>query len=287
MKFFFKSFYPNLEEQLSIPSFVESREDVWQQLYNWNVSLDYGYFLIHTAGKALKGPSFDLAIAIPEYQTYKKQFFITVQQFLSWETVKNWWLEQKEHSHTTEVEYCPIAILDSGENLFIGLNKDNVSMGAIFYESSHLGLVKLADNLLGFLKNTIKRTAWTKAALTNLVAKNAIEQGQIQLSNFEKYAATTYYPEIVLLQQYQGELQYLITRSSIVLFGTSTREYWLEELQDIQVDKVAYIQLAINKTQQLQVTLDFGHAQEEIILYNIQEQRAIQKLLAFVISSSK
>ncbi|MGH1335929.1 MAG: hypothetical protein ACRBFS_07355 [Aureispira sp.] len=287
MKAFFKSCYPNLEEQLRLPSFEKSRVEAWQQLYDWNLPIDYSYFLMETAGKVSKGPSFDLAKVIPKYKLYQQRFFITVKLFLSWEELATWYGEQKRETSVLDLQYFPIAMLEDGGQLMIGLNKIAALAGGIFYESPRLGLVKLANNLLEFLQASTKQTPWTQGILTGIVSRSSIEQGQVQLSNFEAYPATKYHKEIVLLQQREGQLEYLITRSSIVLFGATTREYWLEELKNVQVDKVLYMKLAVNQIKQLTMVLDFGHTQEEITLYHIQEQRVIQKLLEFIINNSK
>lgn len=227
-----------------------------------------------------------MANAIPKYKLSQQRFFINIKTFLSWEELEHWHLEQAEDASILEVQYCPIALLDDGGLLMLGLNTRNDLAGGVFYESPHLGMIKLANSLLEFLQVSTKRTPWTQSVLTEIVRRSSVEQGQVQLSNFNAYTPTKYHKEIVLLQQYQGQLEYLITRSSIVLFGATKREYWLEELKNVHVDKVAYMQLAVNQIQQLTMILDFGHTQEEITLYHIQEQRVIQKLLEFIINNS-
>ena len=268
MKNYFKSFYPNLEEKLTFPSFKKTREEVWEQLYAWKVPLYYNYFLTHTAGQFPKAPSFDLSKVLPGQAMHKEFYYITIQNFWSTEDVVTWYLEQEKRQTVLELQYCPIATLKEGGEVLIGLNEIPTLSGGIFYKSPQFGMVKLAKNLLVFLKECIKLTAWSMADLIRIARSNAIEQGQIKMSNLRTYQATKPYQEVVLLQEKQGQVEYLLTRSSIVLFGEETREYWLEELKAVEVDKMAYMQLAIQQTQQLQMVLDFGATQEEINLYD-------------------
>lgn len=284
MKSYFKSFYPNLEEQLTFPSFKKTREEVWEQLHAWKLPLSYHYFLTHTAGQFPKAPSFDLARVLPGQAMYKEFYYMTIQNFWSREEVETWYLEQEKKQTVLEWQYCPIATLKEGGEVLIGLNKISTLSGGIFYKSPQYGMVKLAENLLAFLKECTKLTTWSMADLIRIARSNAIEQGQIKMSNLRADQATKPYQEVVLLQEYQGQVEYLLTRSSIVIFGEETREYWLEELKAVEVDKMAYMQLAIKQSQQLEMRLDFGPTQEEINLYDIQEQRAIQKLLGFIMS---
>lgn len=284
MHHYFKNFYPNLEEQLTFPSFGKSREEVWEQLSDWKLPLYYQYFLTETAGKLPKDPSFDLGRCLPERASDQYYYYITIEQFWSREDVVTWYLEQEKEKTVLEFQYCPFATVKEGGELLMGLNKINALSGGIFYKSERFGVIKVAANLLEFLKDCIKLTPWSMADLRDIAKANAIEQQHIQLSKHKDYAVAKPYQEIVLLQQHQGKVEYLITRSSIVLFGEETKEYWLEELKKVEVDKMAYMQLAIKQVQQLQMTLDFGHSQEEITLYDIQEQRAMQKLLGFVMS---
>ena len=286
MKAFFKRYYPNLEEQLSLPSFGKSREEVWQQLENWGVPMDYAYFLTHTAGHIPKRPSLDLANFTSSVNFLGQRSVITIKEFLSLEQLANWYKEEEQNNDWKTLEFCPIALLTTRKKLMLGLNKKVGSLGAIFYPSTRLGMMQIADNLLEFLQKCIKRTPWKTKDLRHLAEQNAVEQGQIQLSNFDAYPLTKYHQEIVLIQQSKGVLEYILTRSSIVLLGNTTREYWLDELKAVSVDKMDYMQLAIKKVNQISMKLDFGHTQEEITLYNIQEQRALNKILDFVINTS-
>lgn len=277
MKVFFKHCYPNLEEQLSVPSFGKSREEVWQQLQDWGLPVDYAYFLTHTAGQIPKGPSF-------AYQA--GDLIMNIKEFLSLEQLAKWYKEEEENNGLETLEYCPVALLTTGKWLMIGLNKKAALSGAIFYNSKRSGMLQLTHNLLEFLQKSTKRTPWRTKDLRQLAQQNAAEQGQIQLSNFDAYPITKYHQEMVLVQQSKGVLEYILTRSSIVLLGDTTREYWLEELKGVQVDKIDYMQLAMKKANQIPMQLDFGHTQEEITVYNIQEQRALKKILDFVINTS-
>ncbi|MFK7796237.1 MAG: hypothetical protein AB8E82_02210 [Aureispira sp.] len=275
MKTFFKRCYPNLEEQLSMPSFERRREEVWQQLQDWGLPVDYAYFLIHTAGHIPKGPSL-------VYQAGD----LTIKEFLSLEQLGKWYEEEEENNGLETLEYCPIALLTTGKWLMIEVNKKAALSGAIFYNSKRSGMLQITNNLLEFLQKSTKRTPWRIKDLKQLAEQNAAEQGQIHLSDFDVYPTTKYHQEIVLVQQSKGVLEYILTRSSIVLLGDTTREYWLEELKNVSVNKIDYMQLAIKKVNQIPMQLDFGHTQEEITLYNIQEQRALKKILDFVINTS-
>lgn len=275
MKAFFRNFYPTLDVQLHSPFFGKNREEVWQLLEDWHLPLDYSYFLTNTAGIVPKAPTL----------VFDRRHSLTIEQFLGWEAIEEL-RGGEEMADFLEGEYCPIATLKGKGHLLIGLDKVNALSGGIYYEIEGVGVVKVSKNLLEFLKSCTKQTPWTSAVLKSLVERNSIEQGQIQLSGFEAYPEAKYHQEILLIQQHQGQLEYLITRSSIVLFGEETKEYWLEELKSTNVDKVAYMQLAIKKIPQLQMTLNFGGIQEKITLYDIQEQRVIQQLLGFIIERS-
>jgi hypothetical protein len=287
MKAFFKRCYPTLEEQLSVPNFKKSREEVWQQLQDWGLPMDYAYFLTHTAGHIPKRPSLNLTPFVSPLGSPFRRLVVEIQEFLSLEQLEKWFEKEKQNNGLEALEYCPIALLTTGEYLELGLNRPSTVWGAIFYNSSRSEGLQIADNLLGILQEGIKRTLWRKDDLRGLAERNAAEQGQIQLSNFDAYPKTKYHQEIVLIQQSKGVLEYILTRSSIVLLGDTTREYWLDELKAVFVDKVDYTKLAMKKVNQIPMKLDFGHTQEEITLYNIQEQRALKKMLDFVIYTSK
>ncbi len=280
MKAYFKTFYPPLEERLAQPAFEQSREEVWDSLYQQEFSIDYSYFLTEVAGKQPKYPSFDLTQVSRPSSSSRRDSFITIQQFYTWDELRTIITFDE---YMEEIVMVTIAQLEEEGTLGLDL-KDQ---GAVIYDSEEYGRVKLADNLLQFLQKCTKRTPWSALSMLRIFQSRAIGKDNLFLGGFNRFPEAAAYKEIICLQQYNGKVDFLITRSLIVFFGASIKEYWLEELQEVTFEKSAYMQLAIKRIDQMSMTLDFGSAKEQLLCRSIHEQRALYDLLSFLITKNK
>jgi hypothetical protein len=121
---------------------------------NLMFSLEYENFMIDVLGKELKEPDFDLCKIDPSFATGHCPFFISVDEFFSFDEIKTIW-EWEYASDFIPKGYCPIAEVQGGSLILIGIDTKN--MGQIFYHSYDFGFLKLADTLKEFLDSCTKR----------------------------------------------------------------------------------------------------------------------------------
>jgi hypothetical protein len=277
MQAFFKTFYPTLDELLKHPQFKQTREEVWQELQDLDLPIDYQYFLTEIAGERPKFPTFSLSDVLGK--PFRSRG-ITIQRFVRWNELDSSY--PMGYVDMGEGGLVVAEVQEGGVLLFCGQKG-----GGIYYQNRDNELLRIADNLLAFLQKCIKRTPWTQEMLVQILKRNGIGQGNIVYENFENFPKINAYKEVVCLQHYQGQIDYLVTKSAIVFFGEQTREYWLEELEEINFSKQDYLKLAVNQIDHLYMTLDFGYRQERLICRQLHEQRVINDLLKFILQANK